>query len=95
MEANPCEAVKNNVSGTQTIAEAARRHRVARFVLISTDKAANPSSVMGATKRVAELIVQMISADAETGLKSAQSGFDSRHQHQSMRSRLPGLGGKL
>jgi FlaA1/EpsC-like NDP-sugar epimerase len=60
MEANPCEAVKNNVVGTQVVAEAARRHSVDRFVLISTDKAVNPSSVMGASKRVAELIVQTI-----------------------------------
>ena len=60
MEANPCEAVKNNVLGTKVIVEAARRHEVERFVLISTDKAANPSSVMGATKRVAELLVQWL-----------------------------------
>jgi FlaA1/EpsC-like NDP-sugar epimerase len=62
MEGNPCEAVKNNVAGTQTVAEAAQRHGVERFVLISTDKAVNPSSVMGASKRVAELIVQSIGA---------------------------------
>jgi FlaA1/EpsC-like NDP-sugar epimerase len=60
MEHNPCEAVKNNVVGTATVATAATRCGVERFILISTDKAVNPSSVMGATKRVAELIVQMM-----------------------------------
>jgi FlaA1/EpsC-like NDP-sugar epimerase len=64
MEANPSEAVKNNVVGTQTVAEAARRHSADCFVLISTDKAVNPTSVMGATKRVAEFIVQTIGAES-------------------------------
>ena len=60
MEANPCEAIKNNVVGTQVAAKAARDFGVERFVLVSTDKAVNPSSVMGASKRVAELIVQAV-----------------------------------
>ncbi|MPZ17001.1 MAG: NAD-dependent epimerase/dehydratase family protein [Luteitalea sp.] len=62
MEDNPCEAVKNNVRGTRLVVESAVRWGVDRFVLISTDKAVNPSSVMGATKRVAELIVQSAQA---------------------------------
>ena len=61
MEASACEAVKNNVRGTRVMAETARRFGIERFILISTDKAVNPSSVMGATKRVAELLVQGVS----------------------------------
>jgi FlaA1/EpsC-like NDP-sugar epimerase len=64
MEANPCEAIKNNVVGTQVVAATAREYGAERFLLISTDKAANPSSVMGASKRVAELIVQALGADS-------------------------------
>jgi FlaA1/EpsC-like NDP-sugar epimerase len=62
MEANPCEAIKNNVVGTQVVAESSRAHGAERFVMVSTDKAANPTSVMGASKRVAELIVQSAGA---------------------------------
>ena len=58
MEANACEAVLNNVTGTRQLVEAAERHDCERFVMISTDKAVHPSSIMGATKRTAEMIVQ-------------------------------------
>jgi FlaA1/EpsC-like NDP-sugar epimerase len=66
MELNPCEAIKNNVKGTRIVGEAAVRHGVDRFVLISTDKAVNPSSVMGATKCVAELLTMRLAERAST-----------------------------
>ena len=58
MEQNPGEAIKNNVVGTRTLARTAGRHGAATFVMISTDKAVRPTSVMGASKRVAELVIQ-------------------------------------
>jgi FlaA1/EpsC-like NDP-sugar epimerase len=58
LELHPCEGVKSNVMGTQNLVEAAVTHRTRRFVLISTDKAASPTSVLGATKQLAELIVR-------------------------------------
>ena len=58
LERHPCEGVKSNVLGTQNLIEAALEHGAARFVMISTDKAADPSSVLGATKRLAELVGQ-------------------------------------
>lgn len=66
VELNPLEAVKNNCIGTRVTAEAANLYGVEQFVHISTDKAVNPSSVMGATKRVAELIIQDIARTSRT-----------------------------
>src|SRR4029077_19761895 len=74
MEANPCEAVKNNVYGTRMVMEAAERHGVDRFVLISTDKAVNPTNVMGTTKRIAELLVQAMSRRGRTSYLAVRFG---------------------
>ncbi len=65
LERHPCEAVKSNVAGTENVLWAALRHGVDRFILVSTDKAADPTSVLGATKRLGELVVQ-----AEAGGKT-------------------------
>jgi FlaA1/EpsC-like NDP-sugar epimerase len=67
MEAHPLEAVRNNVVGTYNVAEIARRHKVEMFLMISSDKAVNPTNVMGATKRAAELIISSMPTRAENG----------------------------
>lgn len=74
MEWNPGEAVKNNVFGTRTIATLAHEHGVDAFVMISTDKAVNPSSVMGATKRVAELVIQSLAHASKTRFVTVRFG---------------------
>jgi FlaA1/EpsC-like NDP-sugar epimerase len=74
MEECPSEAVKNNILGTLKAAQVADRYEVKRFVLISTDKAVNPTSVMGATKRVAEMIIQSIDKKSETKFTAVRFG---------------------
>ena len=66
MEINPREAVKNNILGTRNVAEAANHANVKTFVMISTDKAVNPPNIMGATKRLCEMIVQDMATKSET-----------------------------
>ncbi|PEJ40651.1 polysaccharide biosynthesis protein [Bacillus sp. N5-665] len=75
MERNPEEAVKNNIFGTKNVAEAADTFKVDTFVMVSTDKAVNPTNVMGATKRFAEMIVQhMASVSANTRFVAVRFG---------------------
>lgn len=74
MERNPEEAFKNNVLGTLNAARAASRARVETFVMISTDKAVNPTSVMGATKRVAEMIIQHMDRISSTKFVAVRFG---------------------
>lgn len=74
MEENPAEAIKNNVFGTLNVAEIAHKYNVKRFVLISTDKAVNPTNVMGATKRICEMIVQSINKGSDTEFVAVRFG---------------------
>jgi FlaA1/EpsC-like NDP-sugar epimerase len=74
MEANACEAARNNVFGTHGLAEAAHDSGAEAFVLISTDKAVNPTSVMGATKRVCEMAVQNIATNSRTRFAAVRFG---------------------
>ena len=74
MEAAPCEAVKTNVEGTRIVARLAAEHRAERFVLISTDKAVRPTSVMGATKRICESVIRELAATTETSFCAVRFG---------------------
>jgi len=76
MEINPGEAIKNNIFGTKTVADAAAACNAAAFVMVSTDKAVNPTSVMGATKRFAELYIQSLNSDEATKRRSDE-GMES------------------
>ena len=74
MEYNPTEAVKNNIYGTRNVAEAAKAAGVAKFIMISTDKAVNPPNVMGATKRVAEMVVTSLNEEGKTLFSAVRFG---------------------
>jgi FlaA1/EpsC-like NDP-sugar epimerase len=74
MEWNPLEAIKNNVFGTLNVAKVADKHNVKKFILISTDKAVNPPNIMGATKRIAELCLQMMDVNSKTEFAAVRFG---------------------
>ncbi|MEK5491317.1 nucleoside-diphosphate sugar epimerase/dehydratase [Paenibacillus sp. FSL R7-0297] len=74
MERNPSEAIKNNVFGTRNVADCADKYGTERFVMISSDKAVNPTSVMGATKRIAEMYVQSLNASSHTKFSAVRFG---------------------
>ncbi|MGD6794147.1 polysaccharide biosynthesis protein [Metabacillus indicus] len=74
MEYNPKEAVKNNVIGTKNVAEAADTFGVNTFVLVSSDKAVNPTNVMGSTKRIAEMVIQKLDKESQTNFVAVRFG---------------------
>ena len=74
MEDSPNEAIKNNVFGTYKMAQAAAKYGVKRFVLISTDKAVNPTNIMGASKRLCEMVVQMMNRQSDTEFVAVRFG---------------------
>ena len=74
MEDSPSEAIKNNIFGTLNVAKLSDKYKVKRFVLISTDKAVNPTNIMGATKRAAEMIIQMMNNKSESEFVAVRFG---------------------
>ena len=74
MENNPTEAIKNNIFGTYNLVNACDKYHTKRFILISTDKAVNPTNIMGATKRVCEMIIQAKDKESETEFVAVRFG---------------------
>src|SRR5690625_3572297 len=74
MENSPGEAIKNNVFGTLNLAQLADKYKLRRFVMISTDKAVNPTNVMGASKRICEMIIQSINETSQTEFVAVRFG---------------------
>ncbi|MHC4656717.1 MAG: polysaccharide biosynthesis protein, partial [Planctomycetota bacterium] len=74
MELNPGEAIKNNIVGTQTVSDAANNYGSTNFVMISTDKAVNPTSIMGSSKRIAEMYIQDLSRTSKTHFVTVRFG---------------------
>ena len=74
MEDSPSEAIKNNIFGTLNVAKLSDKYKVKRFVLISTDKAVNPTNIMGATKRAAEMIIQMMNNKSKSEFVAVRFG---------------------
>lgn len=74
MEANPSEAIKNNAFGTLNVAEFADKYKAERFVLISTDKAVNPTNIMGASKRMCEMVIQAMDKQSKTEFVAVRFG---------------------
>ena len=74
MELNPGEAIKNNIVGTQIVSEAANNYGTTNFVMISTDKAVNPTSIMGSSKRIAEMYIQDLSRTSKTHFVTVRFG---------------------
>ena len=74
MENHPAEAISTNVKGTKIMADASLRHEVKKFVMVSTDKAVNPTNVMGASKRIAEIYIQSLCNNSHTKFITTRFG---------------------
>ncbi|MCR5088439.1 MAG: polysaccharide biosynthesis protein [Oscillospiraceae bacterium] len=93
MEDSPCESVKNNAIGTYKTAYAAMKHGCSRFVLISTDKAVNPTNIMGASKRLCEMVVQSFARKVAAGLADTIPPLTAHEAGSLGQGTVPATGG--